>query len=82
MLSYREPAPWLPVVGSSAGNVGKNGDIPKMAEKKQHKHSSNTDNSTKNNKDPNHDNQGTVHHSDDGRLKENREKGVHRGDKE
>jgi hypothetical protein len=53
-----------------------------MTEKKQQNQSSNTDHATKNSKDPNHDNQGTVHHSDDGRLKENREKGIHRGDKE
>ena len=36
----------------------------------------------KNNKNPDHPNQGTVEHSDDGRLKANRDKGIHRGDKE
>lgn len=36
----------------------------------------------KNGKNPDHPNQGTVEHSDDGRLKANRDKGIHRGDKE
>lgn len=48
----------------------------------QQNQSSITDHTANNNKGPNYDNQGTVHHSDDGRLKENREKGIHRGDKE
>lgn len=54
-----------------------------MADKKQQSQSNNTDDTTRHNhKNPDAPNQGTVQHSDDGRLKENREKGIHRGDKE
>ncbi|MFH6784895.1 MULTISPECIES: hypothetical protein [Methylobacterium] len=54
-----------------------------MTEGKQHSQASNTakDNRT-NHKNPDNRNQGTVERSDDGRLKENRDKGIHRGDKE
>ena len=53
---------------------------------KAHTHSTTAQGKTdeahrKNGKDPEHPNQGTVEHSDDGRLKQNRDKGVHRGDK-
>lgn len=54
-----------------------------IADKKQQSQSSNTDeNGRHNHKNPDAPNQGTVQHSDDGRLKENRDKGIHRGDKE
>lgn len=54
-----------------------------MADKKQQSQSHNTDDTGRHNhKNPDAPNQGTVQHSDDGRLKENREKGIHRGDKE
>ncbi|WP_162560879.1 hypothetical protein [Methylobacterium durans] len=50
-------------------------------------HQQNNDRNTNNNSDNRGKNtgnahQGSVQHSDDGRLKENRDKGVHRGDKE
>ncbi|WP_156311909.1 hypothetical protein [Methylobacterium platani] len=53
-----------------------------MADKKQQSQSTNTDHTRHNHKNPETPNQGTVQHSDDGRLKENRDKGIHRGDKE
>ena len=53
-----------------------------MTEGKQQSQASNTDNHRTNSKNPDKPNQGTVEHSDDGRLKENGDKGVHRGDKE
>jgi hypothetical protein len=53
-----------------------------MTERKQQSQASNTEDHRTNNKNPDRPNQGTVEHSDDGRLKENRDKGVHRGDKE
>jgi hypothetical protein len=54
-----------------------------MTERKQQSQAHNTDDQHRtNNKNPDKPNQGTVEHSDDGRLKENRDKGVHRGDKE
>ena len=57
--------------------------VMEMADKKQQSQSHNTDDTTRHNhKNPDAPNQGTVQHSDDGRLKENRDKGIHRGDKE
>jgi hypothetical protein len=57
-----------------------------MTDRKQQTQSSNTDHNTRqghtNHKNSDTPSQGSVQHSDDGRLKENREKGVHRGDKE
>ncbi|WP_162559807.1 hypothetical protein [Methylobacterium radiodurans] len=53
-----------------------------MTDRKQQNQSTNTDHSRQNHKNPDTPQQGSVQHSDDGRLKENREKGVHRGDKE
>ncbi|MDR7039039.1 MULTISPECIES: hypothetical protein [Methylobacterium] len=54
-----------------------------MANNHQQNNDRNTHNNTeKNNKNTGTPHQGSVQHSDDGRLKENRDKGVHRGDKE
>ncbi|MEH3145671.1 MAG: hypothetical protein PGN34_10035 [Methylobacterium frigidaeris] len=54
-----------------------------MAERKQQSQSHDAkDDHRQNGKNPDKPNQGTVEHSDDGRLKENRDKGIHRGDKE
>ena len=53
-----------------------------MTDKKQEAKQEPAETAHKNNKNPDVPKQGTVEHSDDGRLKENRDKGVHRGDKE